>query len=314
MTAPYDRLGAVLDNLGENAAALLRWEEKRLGHIAELAETLVSELSASGEVGSPRALLSALSSAVAALPPPTLPEGGLARHRPALLAALTALSDRDRAHLATAVRTAVEGRLGRPLSLSDFAGGPVPPRGEGRLVYVQNPHTDHALSRLLPLVGTPTVTHRESFRELVDDVQGGHADYALLPLRSGGTPIASVSAMLEEHGLAVLAVLSLDAGGSEAVFGLLGRESVRLGPPTHFLFTSALPGLGLAGLLSALSALPVTLERWDALALDGGEGDLYRLSVRGDDATLVPFLVYLSLFVPGYIGHGFYFEQERNTP
>ncbi len=309
MTASVGRSAAVLDNLAENAAAAARLTEKRLGHLAELAETVIGDLTAAGEVGSPRALLSAASSVLSALLPLAAPSADCPkRHRQALSAALVSLGDTDRAHLALAVLAETERVLGRSLTTEDFADGTVPPSGSGRLVYVKNPHTDRALLRFSALLGASTVTDRAGFREIVDDVQGGHADYAVLPLRSGGIPLGSVSAMLEEHGLHVLATTTLDADGGEVAFGLLGRRSVRLGPPTHFLFTSALSGVGLSGLLTAAAALPVFVERCDPLPTPRGEGPLYRLSVKGDEAALVPFLVYLSLFVPGYIGHGFYFE------
>lgn len=309
MTAPVGRAAAVLDNLAENALAVSRLAEKRLGHVSELAETVIGELAAAGEVGSPRALLSAASSVFSSLLSPAVPPAdGLPRHRAALSATLSSLSATDRAYLAGSVLAAAERVLGRPLAPGDFADGTVPPPEVSRLVCVRNPHTERALLRFLPLIGAPTVADRRDFTEVVDDVRGGHADYAVLPLRSGGVALGSVSAMLEEHGLAVLATVTLDTEGGEAVFGLLGRRSVRLGPPTHFLFTSALADVGLSGLFAAVEALPVLIERCEPLPTPEGEDPLFRLAVRGEEAALVPFLVYLSLFVPGYIGHGFYFE------
>ena len=141
-------------------------------------------------------------------------------------------------------------------------------------------------------------------------MENGYADYAVLPLLSGGVPIGSVSAMLEEYDLHAVAVATHPTGESEAVFALLARESVRLGTPSAFLFTSALTGVGERGLFSALERLSLTLDRLDVTPATGGDGPLCRFAVRGGERALVQLLAYLSLFAPGYIGHGFYIELD----
>ncbi len=292
-----ERLSPILGNLAENAAAVGRETEKRIGHLSELAYATAEQLAAAGETSSPFTFFPAASALLAALPAPP--------------SASAFLTDADRAHLSLLLLGEAEKRLGRRLTPFDFADGAVPPPARSRTVYVKNPHAETAYRRFVAYLASPTAVYRDSFRELFDDVENGYAEYAVLPLFSDGVRIASVARMIEEYGHAIVAVTTVPTGEGEAVFALLSRRSVRLFPPTLYFFCSSLRDVGAAGLLTALPILGLALEAMDPLPPSPGRSrTLFGVAVRGEERAFVSLLVYLSLFLPGYLGGGFYFELD----
>lgn len=287
-----ERLSPILGNLAENAAAVGREVEKRTGHLSELAYAMAAQLEKEGEVSSPFTFFPAASARLSDVP-------------------ASLLSDADRARLALLLLGEAEGRLGRRFTLFDFADGAVLPPERSRTVYIENPHAEEAYRRFAAHLPSPAPLPREGFRELFDDVENGYAEYAVLPLFSDGVRIASVSRRIEEYGHAIVAVTTVPTGEGEAVFALLSRRSVRLFPPTLYFFSSSLEGVGVAGLLTALPILGLTLETVDPLPPSPGRSrPLFGVTVRGEERAFVLLLAYLSLFLPGYLGGGFYFELD----
>ena len=283
-------LAPILENLAENAASAARECEKRVGHLSELAYAVAERLAAAGEATSPFAFFPAAAT---------------------LLAGLLPFTDADRAHLARCLQKEAEARLGRALTLFDFAEGAVLPPDRSRTAFVENPYALEAYRRFGAHLTLPTPLVRNSLRELLDDVENGYAEYAVLPLLSGGVRISSVSRMIEEYGHAIVAVTTVKTSDGEAVFALLARRPVRLAPPTLGSVVSSYGAVGLAGLLTALPLLGLTLAHVDPLPPSpGGPTALYSVTVRGEEAALTSLLVYLSLFVPGYLGGGFYTEID----
>ncbi len=297
---PEALLSPVLANLGENTAACLTEREKRLGHLSELAFLIAEQVAASGGTASPFAFFPAAAALLAELRE-NVPASLLATPLPSDLAGA------DGAHLARFLLEEAERRLSRPLTLLDFADGVVPPPARSRTVYVDNPHAAEAYRRFSAVLPSPTLAHRENFRELFDDVENGYAEYAVLPLFSEGVRIASVFRMIEEYGHSIAAVTSLPVGEGEAVFGLLSRRSVCLGPVTHSFLSSSLEGIGLSGLLSALPVLGLREGRIEPLPPPPGRSHtLFGVEVMGDERAFVTYLAYRSLLLPGCLGGGFY--------
>ena len=286
-----EALSPILDNLAEGGERLAREEVWRRGHLSELCRTLADRLFAAGEADTPRELLSSAAD--------------LLREIPGLLPT-------DRAELPALLLREGERLLGRAILPSELVGGPVAPPGRCRTVYVRNPLSDLAYATLSGALDRPTVGYRQSFRELFDDVENGYADYAVLPLLSGGVTVASVAALMEERGLYVAATCRIPTGDEEVVFGLLSREAVVLRPPTHFLFRVETEGVGeLSALLSALSRLGLSLRLTDSRESPLFRGrTAVRLLVEGNDSSFFSLLVYLTLFFPGFVGYGYYFEIQ----
>lgn len=285
-----DGLAIPLSNLADSTARIAREGVRRLGHLSELTYAAVSEIRAAGEGESPRTLFSSAS---------LLGLGGV-----------EAKTAEDRAAVVRALLGEAVALFGHPISAAELADGPRPPLGRARTVYVRNPLTDRAYAALSPLLSSPTVGHRQNFRELFDDVENGYADYAVLPLFAGGRPIGSVALLLEERALYVTATANISTEEDEVTFALLSREPVAHRSPTRFLFRFAAEETAeLAMLLEALPALGLSLLQLDAAPLpyEGG-GMSCRLLLAGED--FAPILVYLALYAPSFTSYGFYIELQ----
>ncbi len=286
-----EEIAVTLENLADSDGRRAREARRRLGHLSELADSLIRTLSAAGEADSPRALL-----------------GGAA----GLLADVgqAPLDAADRAELTLFLLLAAERLFGAPVTAAALAGGPCPPPGRARTVYVRNPLTDGAYLRLSTLLTSPTVGYRQNFRELFDDVENGYADYAVLPLFAGGHRIASVAALLDERSLFITATVTVPTEEDEVVFGLLAREPFAHRPPTRFLFrVEAEGGAALPAYLAAASRFGLSPVRLDAApAPYGGDRTDLRILLSGND--FAPMLAYLSLFAPSFTGYGFYTELQ----
>ena len=311
--SPVDRsLACSLGNLSHGASAIAAGQEKRLGYLSELADALIESLVKTGEVTSARSLTVLVSQALAELPmgcecARTEP----ARNRRLWDVALAELAEGDRALFAGVFAKKCEACFGRAMSLSDFPDGTAAPPERSRTVYVRNPLSDSAYRLLSERVTAPTVAYRQGFRELCDDVENGYADYAVLPLFSGGARIGTVFSLLEDYGLHVAAVASLDGGEEEVTFALVSREALALLEPNRFLFSLTLPEDALPGLTLAMRRIGVLPKRFEAVPLSDEAGQLtLRAAVGGDVRSLTVFLIYLSLFWPGCVGYGFYTEPE----
>lgn len=286
-----EALSPILENLAESEERRGRERVWRRGALSELCRGVADLVAARGEADTPRELLSGAGDLLRELPP---------------------LSPGDRAELpALLLREA--GRLfGRAILPSELVGGPVPPPARSRVVYVRNPLSDHAYTALSAALGGPTVGYRQSFRELFDDVEDGYADYAVLPLRSGGVTVASVAALMEERGLSVAATCRVPADEEEVIFALLAREAVVLRPPTSFLFRVETEKMGeMVGLLTAATRLGLTLRLTESRESSLFRGrTAVRLLVEGNEESFFSLLVYLTLFFPGFTGYGYFTEIQ----
>ena len=304
------RFAPVLDNLTEGALCMAHEREKRMGHLSELAESLLSSVLEAGVDGSPRAILAAIAaqlpSCAAAIPQdPDMP----AHHADLWRLSLASVDALDRACLALAVRRAVERQISRPLSLADIGDGILPPPTRERVVYVKNPLAEAAYAKLSALLTAPSVGHRQSFRELFDDVENQYADYAVLPLLADGVAVQSVSSLFYDYGLKISGVTTVPTEDGEILFALLARGALIHRPPRYFMLHT-LPEHGDVplSLFSAIGALGATLTRLDPVPLTYDTSRFgYRVIAAADDPdAFITLSVYLSLFAPGYTGYGFY--------
>lgn len=283
-----EEIAVTLDNLADSDGRSERERRRRTGHLSELAHALICAAHEAEEAESPRALLSAV--------PELLREGSG-----------EVLTPTDRAELTLCLLREAERLLGYPVTASALAGGPCPPAERARTVYVRNPLTEEAYARLASCLAAPTVGYRQNFRELFDDVENGYADYAVLPLLSGGRTVGSVTDLLEERGLFITATATVPTGEDEVVFALLAREPFALSPPRCFSLRAELAdGEALAGLLAAASRFSLSLLRLDSAPAPYGDRMACHILLGGEDFTAM--LAYLSLFVPSFTGYGFYSE------
>ncbi|MBO7293281.1 MAG: hypothetical protein J6V07_05045, partial [Clostridia bacterium] len=229
-----------------------------------------------------------------------------------LLREIPGLSVDDRPLLPSLLLREGERLFGRAVLPTELVGGPVAPPPRARAVYVRNPLSDAAYTALSGALASPTVGYRQNLRELFDDVENGYADYAVLPLLSGGAAVPSVAALIEERGLCVTAVTPILSGEEEVTFGLLAREAVTLRPPTYFLFRVETEGTEeMAGLLFALSRFGLSLRLTDSRESPLFRGrSAVRLLVEGEEESFFSLLVYLTLFFPGFTGYGYYSEIQ----
>ena len=304
------RFAPTMENLAEVALSIARLQEKRAGHLSELAEALLAAVLDAGGDGTPRALLSAISALLPACeqsPPhdPAMP----ARHAPLWQGALSSVDALDRAWLALAVRRLIERQIGRPLTLADVGDGVQPLPERERVVYVKNPLADAAYANFSPLLTAPTVGHRQGFRELFDDVENHYADYAILPLFSDGVAVQSVSSLFYDYGLKICAVSAVPTEEGEILFALISRGALIHRPPECGMF-HILPERGEApiALLTAVAPLGARLLRLDPVPLtyDTSQVGYRAIAAAEDPDACVSLSVYLSLYAPGYTGYGFY--------
>ena len=283
----------ILANLGENTAALQRESEKRLGHLYELAYAVAAEVDAAGDAASPFSFFPAASSFLASI------ADGIIR------------SAEDLVPLARFLCRAAEERLGRPLTLLDFSDGAVPPPERSRTVYVDSPPAEAAYRRFAPYLPAPSAVYGASFRELFDDVENGYAEYAILPLLADGVGVGSVARMIEEYGHSIVALTAIPSGDGEAVFALLSHRAVCIAPPTVAAFAASLDEMEEADLFAALPRLGLAASSISPLPPPPGRTrTLYGVTVSGEESAFVGLLSYLSLFLPGSLGRGFYFEID----
>lgn len=303
-----DRIAPILSDLTESAVRLGHEHERRLGHLSELAETMVAAARAVG-AKDPAALLSALA-AMPPLPPPVAGEDTPAYHRASVGAALTSYAVLDRVALTQALYRRVTAQIGRPPALSDMEGGVQPLPARCRIVYVRSQLSDSALARFESVLPSPSVAERRSMREVMDDVDSGYADYGILPIYSDGLPIQSVCTDLDTYGLKLALVTYLPNGEGNVCYGLLSRTAVTPCPPRAMLLLHVPPEDGTPlSLPSALALLGGHVTRIDATPLSH---DLrrcgYRVTVTADGDTLPLLLLYQTIFAPGDTVCGFFAE------
>lgn len=304
------RFAPTLDNLTEGAARIVHEREKRMGYLSELAEALLDAALDAGGEDTPRVLLSAIAALIPACKAQPPHDAALPSQHTALWhSALFSVDVLDRACLALAVRRSLERHFGRPMTLSEVGDGALPLPGRERVVYVKNPLADAAYARLSVLLSSPTVGHRQSFRELFDDVENHYADYAVVPLFADGVAVQSVSSLFYDYGLKICAVSAVPTEEGEILFALVTRGAVVHRPPKCFMF-HILPEHGAAplALFDAIAALGASLTRLDPVPLTYDTTCFgYRVIAAAEDAdAFVTLSVYLSLYAPGYTGYGFY--------
>ena len=280
-------------SLGNLAESVTRGEEERLfrrGHLSELARSTSLHLIKAGEAGDPRSFFAAA--------------GELLRDT-----VVSHLDAADLSELSLLLLSEAERLWGERPRPEQLGGGPVPATERSRVVYVRNPLSDTAYDRFSRILTAPTVGYRQNFRELFDDVENGYADYAVLPVRSGGVMIPSVSALIEERGLAVASVTRIPSE-DEVLFALLSREAVALCPPSSFLLRLRL-GAEKApiALFRALAAFGLSLAHLEMRPVPYEEGILAaRLLVDVGGGGLSAFLAYLALYAPDWMGYGYFTE------
>ena len=304
------RFAPTLDNLTEGALRIAHEQEKRAGYLSELAEALLLSALEVGGGDSPRSLLSAVAALLPSCTTPPPQDAQMpAHHAPIWQSALASLDALDRARLSLAVRRVIERHIGRPLGLADVGDGVLPPPERERVVYVRNPLADAAYAKLSSLLSAPTVGHRQSFRELFDDVENHYADYAILPLLSDGVAVQSVSSLFYDYGLKICGVSAVPTEDGEILFALASRGAVIHRPPAYCMF-HILPDEGAApiALFDAIAALGAELVRLDPVPLTYDPSRVgYRvIAAAGEADAFVSLSVYLSLYAPGYTGYGFY--------
>ena len=306
---PYeDRIAPILADLAESAVRLGHEHERRLGHLADLAEAMLSAAVATG-ADSPQALTAAL----AALPHLSDPKAGEdtpAFHRATVAGALLATAIEDRVALTVALYRALTAHLGRPPALEDMEGGVQPPPARCRIVYVRSQLSDAALARFCGVLPTPTVGERRSLREVMDDVDSGYADYGILPLYSDGLPIQSVCTDLDTYGLKLTLITYLPNGEGSVCYGLFSRATVTPCPPRGMLLLHVPTGDGApTGAAAALTLLGARVTRADSVPLSHDTRRCgYRVSAVADGELLPLLLLYETIFAPGDTVCGFFAE------
>ncbi len=280
-------LAVPLLNLAESDERLLRETAWRRGQLSELAAAVA--LALDGEKPASARDFLALSAAL-------LREEGILPASPG-----------DRVELVRFLLREAEGRFGGIVPSSLF-GGPFVPPARSRVVLLDNPPSEEAYRRLAPLLASPTAFHRDSLRALCDDVENGYADYAVLPLRAGNAPVATVWAMLEERGLAVSATVCLPGEEDELEVGLASRApTVPTGADRLAVRFSAEAGEAALLALSAAETLCLRILFSEITPARFGDGTLScRALLLGGEC--LAFLAYLALFTKDFTVLGLYTE------
>lgn len=303
-----DRIAPILEDLAESAARLGHEHERRIGHLSELADAMISAALATG-ADTPQALTAAL----AALPHPDAPVAGDDTpefHRVTVAGALSATATIDRVALTVALHRALNAHLGRPLALSDMEGGVQPPPERSRVVYVRSQLSDTALARFCGVLPTATVGERRSLREVMDDVDSGYADYGMLPLYSDGLPIQSVCTDLDTYGLKLTLITYVPNGEGSVCYGLFSRATVTPCPPCGMLLLHIPTGEGApTAMTAALTLLGARVTRADSVPLSHDHRRCgYRVSAVANAGVLPLLLLYETIFAPGDTVCGFFAE------
>ena len=198
----------IRDNLSENGSQLLREAEKRLGQLSEASELMLTSLAdGEGPIDPASLLLEASLLADTPLEGAAIPKAPLPENRALLSFLGRELRAFDRVGFTECFLSALEGRLGRPLTLCDFPEGVRKKPREERVLYVKNAHADLALHGFASLLPLARPLARPSFRAVCDDLEGEIGDYAILPLFSGGKEIPGVFSLLLEYGFSIAALV-----------------------------------------------------------------------------------------------------------
>lgn len=269
----------------------------RRGYLSELA---VSLLRAEGEREDVRTLLSAA--------------GELLRKS----VADAELDSEDRAELVLLLVSECRRIRGEGLTVGALLGAADTPPVRERTVYVRSTVADRAYLALSAPLHAPSVGYRESLRELLDDVENGYTEYAVLPLFSGGSPARSVLSRIEERGLFVLLAAEVPSPDDELHFALVSRTVRLFGEPDRLLLRYEPYGVeGVSAVAHAARRFGL-FPLWEEItALPYGKGRCAaRTLLRGDEESILQILVYLLLFSRDFAVYGCYTEikTERELP
>lgn len=301
---------AICRNLDRNTGEFLLSREIRLGYLAEAAREAFSAACAEG-CGTLSECFAY--SAGAFLPGEvTLPADAFPDNCRELVFSAAWLAEEDRVAFSEEYLACAERRFCRPATLSDFPEGTRSRPAGGRILYVESPHAESAFSAFSSLLGQAEARHAPSFREVCNGLDGGYADYAILPLSSADLPLVSVRELIFRYGLHIASLCPLTAGEEGVVMALLSREAVALQTPTRFRFRfSPEESGGVAPVLSAAKNCGLSVLSFDILPLSYEEGRRSaHATLAGESRGFVRYLAYLTLFLPGFTGYGFYSETE----
>ena len=303
-----EKYDPILADLAESAARLGYEQERRLGHLSELAEGLLAAAVTAGG-NTPSSLTAALAGLVS-LPQPMAGDDTPEFHRAAVVGALSLTALLDRVMLTRLLAKGISEQIGTPLALWDMDGGVQPLPERRRVVSVRSQLSDAALARFGEVLDFTAIGDRRSLREVMDDVDSGYADYGILPLYSDGLPIQSVCADLDTYGLKLSLITYLPNGEGNVCYGLFSRTCVTPCPPRGMLLLHVPAEDGAQDLLPlALTLLGARVSRADAVPLSRDRRRCgYRISAIADSATLPLLLLYQTIFSPGDTVCGFFAE------
>lgn len=299
---------AVRRNLDRSGGEFLFSREIRLGYLSEAAREALAGALRDGAGTLEDCLACPAGDILPEAPVP--PADALPENRRELELSAAWLTEEDRIVFADAYLSCAEEHFGRAATLADFAEGIAPRPSGTRITYVASPHADRAFSAFSDLLGRAEARHTASFREACNELDGGYADYAILPLSSADLPLISVGELIFRYGLHIAAFCRLTAGEDEVVMALLSREAVALQTPTQFRFGFSPEGADdVVPVLSAAKNCGLSVLSFDILPLSYEEGRRsVHATLSGDPRGFVRYLTYLTLFLPGFTGYGFYGE------
>lgn len=211
--------------------------------------------------------------------------------------------------LVAACRTAKD-----PLTLSDFL--PLRENAAARIAYMKNAYADEAYDLLAPLLPSPTVSYTDSYRAACEEVGAKEADFCILPYENAGGYLTVTEATAERYGLArVGSCRVFHADGTDVThFALYGRDFLSLDAEAPCTLLYRFPyeeDIAPARHLAASAGFSVRVTRFLAGASEEGEHAMCaRVTATVPKKTLIPFLTYLSAFVPESVICGLYKEKE----
>lgn len=296
-----------VSNLGDIGLEQFRLGDLRRLELADIADCAVEFILSLGDTLSVGDDLVALSSALSGTVP-NAPEH--------LCAVARSISNIDRVMLSDLLVLSMSAH-GITVQLGDLlaAGGAV-----SRFVYVRNSFSDEAFDVLSQDVADPRVRYVSGFSECVTQLIAGSADVCLLPLEErGGARLSTVMELIYRNDLKINSVTPVFGydGNADLKYAMVSKAFVlpecAEGDDRYLeLRLEAQSEVPLGEVLSAAEYLSMSVYRVNTVSFDteGSQDSWFSVVIREGEGKLIPFLVYLALFVPGHTTVGVYKNLE----
>ena len=195
-----------------------------------------------------------------------------------------------------------------------------PQEASDRIAYLKNSYNDEAYMQFSALLSNPRAAYFGSITDVCESVYNGSCEYCILPVEtSGDGKLLSFSELILKYGFKIVAVYDLHSESGYTRYALLGKgfalqnAGIRSKARNRYFefIIAENENLSLLDLLSAADFCELKLRRIDTLNvhIDKSSKSSYICPVfRVDGSDMQTFLAFMAIDASGFIPIGLYMQ------